>query len=247
MQNDIWLYKSHHNFETGKTTLQKGAVFETNYWLLILFLLIALGVLWFAGTSFRQQIKFWQTGRETTGIVSDCEQQGGKGSHTTVSYDYTIDGQTYSADDFVSYGLICHQFTIDTIHPVFYLADDPANSGIDAFIHQDDWTPAFIYTGLTLVAIFGIFAYMLQNRDERYRHALLQRSGILLEERVMEIGSSHANKSVYYFARYQFEVPNGHYLLNRIESRKQYHWPKDIQEGDTLHILYVDDNTYCVL
>lgn len=247
MQNEIWLYQSHRNFESGRTKLQKGAVFETNYWLLILGLLLVLALLWFVGAAFRQSIRFSQDGRETVGTVTDCRYVSGKGSHTTVSYEYSVDGQDYQAQDAVSYWNMCEAYRTGTIHPVYYLVDEPTVAGIGKFLHDPDWTGTWIYTGFSLLALMGIFLYMLKNREERYKHAALQRAGIVLEGRVMEIGTSHANKSFYTWARYQFQTPNGHYLANRIESRKAYKWPQQIQEGDMLHILYIDDETYCVL
>jgi hypothetical protein len=249
MQNDIWLYKSHENFQVGKSYLEKGSVFHTNrnIFLTMVILLLIWGFFWWIGEPLRQQIQFWQTGRETIGTVSNCRQvhgmssRYGSGTHILVSYYYLVSSGSepmyYDAEDKV---YSCDEYSIGSSHPVFYLVDNPPISSLNDFADMSDWIVFFLSISVTSVPFIWILYWeFLDKRQDNHRYERLKQADILLKAKITEYGGNHA--------AYKFLNPTGKYLEGRIRSEHQYKWPKNIAVGDTLHILYVDDETYCVL
>lgn len=245
----IYLFKEHEKYQVGKSKLNKGSVYETNIFWISLALFAAIGLMALAGNSLRLQWRFEQSGAETIGTIIDCDEvRGSKGGYTTyVNYSFVINDITYTDRDRVSGGRACHAYPNNSQYQVYYLSDAPTESGIGAFLHNNDWTDSWIYAIVgTIVTVF-VFYLLMKNRKELYKYTLLQRhADVIIDAEVEKIGEVKG-KNGYRYANYVFTSPDMGIINGQIRSGKGYRWPKLIERRDTLKILYYDSDNYCVL
>lgn len=249
MSKPIYLFQEHEKFQVGKTTLQKNVVFETNITWISFVLMIAIGLMALAGNSLRLQWRYNEIGQKTTGIVSVCDDSpSSNNSQTTyVEYHYEVAEKMYYGRDRIGIGRLCNSYQNGASYPVYYLSDAPEESGIGAFLHGDDWLESLVFAGVGIPMMIFVFYQLMKNRKEQYKHAFLQKhANSVIEADVIKVGRI-TGKSGYDYADYRFTSPDMGVLTGQIRSGRGYRWPKDIKADDTLHILYVNDETYCVL
>lgn len=246
MSKHILLFREHQNFQVGKTRLKKGAVFETNIFGIGLALILGLLGIWVGGYSLRMSWQYLQSGATTKGTLLDCRiQTSSKSTTTYVRYEFFVDGQRYEAEDSVE-NMRCSDVVAGTPELVYYLADNPEVSRLEAFVTGGEWMGTLCVGSFGIGALISCFALMLDNRKERLKHARLQTTDTIVEGKVFNVGMVKG-KNGYHYAHYRFATPKGNYITGQIRSNRGYKWPKDIQEGDTLDVLYFDDESYCVL
>lgn len=267
MSKPIYLFKEHQDFQVGKTTLQKGAIFQTNIVWISLGLIIAICFFAASGHNLRKQWRFEATGQETTGIITACEETNSKGSFsTTVEYSYIVGEKTFYGRDYLGAGRQCMRYSRGEIFPVYYLSDEPELSGIGVFLQSSDWANSFTLGFFGFIGLVCVFGLLVLNRTEHYKRAFLEKHARhILEATVTEVDKVHGRHG-YLFAKYEFPYPEqdsfvgeivsgdtlitltkGYKIQGQIRTGQQYRFPKDIQVGDKLQILYVDDKNYCVL
>jgi hypothetical protein len=126
---------------------------------------------------------------------------------------------------------------------VHYLPDMPKEYSANTGFPGSNW---YYFIGLGFLACGLVFFLLAKNRRERYRYLRLQKAETILEAKIRKViesvfGSGNQTKTIYH-AEYDFRSPSNQVIYSTIPIRKG-----QVQEGDSLQILYVDDETYCVL
>lgn len=244
----ILLFREHENFQPGKSRLHKGSVFETNFLWIFFAMVLALGAIWGGGYSLRMTWQYLQSGAETTGVLLGCRvQQSSKSSSVYLQYEYFVNSIRYEAEDEITRYRSCLNFTQGDEETVFYLGSNPEISRLEAFVTGNEWYTSGCFGSMGLIGLGYCYLMMMKNRRERYKHARLQKSGeSIVDARVTNVGMV-SGKGGYHYAHYQFAAPKGNYLNGELRSNRQYKWPHNIQEGDSLQVLYLDDEAFCVL
>jgi hypothetical protein len=241
MSKSIYLFKEHENFHAGKTKLQKPVIFRTNIYWISLRIACLLILIWLGGIPLRQSFYYQQVEQTTTGTLRSCDYSRNSRNRNVASvyYDYVVNEQAYTAKDLHSLWKRCENFVIGQEITVYYLSDNPDISQLRSFISQ---RLIILMICLSVLGLFGLFACLpplAQNRQERLRYARFKRADTVLEATVTKARDT--------FIDYSFFSPDKDKLHGRIERGMQYAWSEQIEQDDILYILYLDNQTYCVL
>lgn len=260
MSKPVYLFKEHQDFQVGKTSLQRGAVFETNFYWLMFWLSLSLFGMWLGGSHFNQIWNDSQVETVTTARVLSCEIRHTKnGPHIALGYAYSVNNINYQASDTYA-PETCDDFPSGSAIEIYYLSAFPNQSSVVTF-----------FAGFIMARIFGvfgmffIFAFLIKNRHELQVYARFRKATIVMEASIIEVGEV-TGKGGYKFAKYEFPYPEedafvgeivsgdtlitltkGYKIQGQIRTGKQYRFPKDIQVGDKLQILYISDKLFCAL
>jgi hypothetical protein len=244
----VYLNQAHKNFQVGKTPLQKSISSETHILVISVILIGAIGLIAYGGNSLRFLWRFEATSIITDGSVTSCsEESSGSAtdaprSYSNLYFSYSVNAQTYRGtaqrDNHV-----CDKYPTGTIITVNYLPDMPKEYSADTGFPGSNW---YYFIGLGFLACGLVFFLLAKNRRERYRYLRLQKANTILEAKVRKIiesisGNGSQQKRVYR-AEYDFRSPINQLIYTTIAVRKG-----QVQEGDSFQILYVDDETFCVL
>jgi hypothetical protein len=255
MSNSIYLFKEHENFQLGSTQLKVYSVYNPfSYQILLGFsILVMLYLFWTGLNPFYQAFQFSQSGMETIATVVECQHEiltdietGHEYTNAIVTYRLLADTVSFTAElEFIE--RLC--YTIESSFPVYYLSNNPQDSRIGSFVNMAMWLVGIIRLSIIFPVLLASHYIWKKYLLFRIRCKKLQDASILLSAHVTKIFLHwhDLNNSKKASANYEFVTPTGHTIKNQIHGNRIYTWPQNIHEGDTLHILYVNDETFCVL
>jgi hypothetical protein len=269
MSKAIYLHKQHENFQAHSTKLKTSAAYPIHIFLIIGGILISISLF---GLGIYQLSSVWgmneKNEREIRGRVIACENlSDSENSMVKVSYTYRLNGRNYPLDYYDSKWR-CSHYPQGAVRLIYYQATMPEVAQFTPF-HTEATRNQGVF--LTLVA-FGLLVcaiFMLKKEEGgRKKYQRLQELGKVVEARVTavinkrkevvtkktqlksefgEISNIERQNVGFRQANYRFFTPDGQQREGRIRSDIHAPWPQNIREGDILHILYLDDTTFCVL
>jgi hypothetical protein len=241
---NFYLYPNHQNFQPGKSHLEKAAVYRSHSGRISLTLLLALLVFWGAGYFYRLK----QSEINLNANIFLCELNIGLNNYI-IKYEFVFDGQRYENTEFLPRTAlsptVCSQGKIE----VAFIPTSPQ----DAMTTISPYSSRAYFHAIILgligsTILIMVFVSFQQNRKERHKYAQLQKADTILSAEVIKTGYVDAGRNyTYHFADYRFYRADGTPITSQIRSNGRFIWPSQVQIGDTLSILYVDNETYCVL